>query len=92
MKFYYADSKGTRAETDLGDCPMCAHGKPATEMVSVATMDFGGKMRLMSVPKETYLRVVQAATTLARIQNQQAKARGFRRSRMIYQGARRGTR
>jgi hypothetical protein len=89
--FYYADTRGYKAEVNLGDCPMCAHDK-AVEMVSVATIGFDGKARIMSVPKETYLKVVNAAMTMVSVQHQQAKARKFRYNRMIYQGARRGTR
>jgi hypothetical protein len=92
MRFYYADTRGYKAEADLGDCPMCAKGSPVTEMVTVATMTFDGTFRTMSVPKETYLKVINAAMTMVSVQHQQAKARKFRYNRMIYQGARRGTR
>jgi hypothetical protein len=92
MKLQFWGSNYPSGSIDLGDCPMCTAGHPVTEMVNIATMTFEGKMRMMSVPKNIYLKVVNAASTMAMIVAQQEKARKFRYNRMIYQGALNGTR
>ena len=91
VKTYWANYAGDRAIVDVSDCPVCSKGMKAHELVSVTTIGFDGAPRIMHVSKPTFERLKTFAETLYLMDSQRAKARGFRRSKMIYQGAHHGT-
>lgn len=92
MKTYWANWNGDKAIVDVSDCPLCSHGMKVHELVSVTTIGFDGAPRLMHVSKTTFERMKVFAETLRMLDSQRAKARGFRRSCMIYKGAHHGKR
>jgi len=86
---FFIDSSGSM--DSHADCPMCAAGKPATEQVMFSAV-VNDRVVRMAMGSALHQRLSNVALTLKLQANQHAKACGFRRSKMIYQGARHGTR